>query len=66
MRARVATLYLINVMDGTMDQCDDCGSGRSAVALGAVMALVFAVYFGVRVTVPELPLYVQQALVLLP
>lgn len=40
--------------------------GRSVAALIVIMALVFVAYFGLRVAMPELPLHVHQALVLLP
>jgi hypothetical protein len=49
-----------------MDMSDTQESVPPAAALLAVMALVFAAYFGLRVAVPELPLHVHQALILLP
>lgn len=38
----------------------------SAAALIAVMALLFTAYFALRVAMPDLPLYVYQALATLP
>lgn len=64
--AAVANVYGMEHPINRSIDANEIDASLSVTALAVVLALMFIVYFAVRVAVPELPLHVHHALTHLP